>query len=358
MFAPSVCLCWQKTRALDRPSKSKIARWRYGNRYRGCVDLVLHLRYFLVVADELHFGRAAARLHMAQPPLSQRIRRLEREYGTQLFDRSGGRVRLTTAGKVLLDPAREIVARVDAARSLVRRAADGRAGVLRAGVPPDTPGSVLAALATTFAASQPEIHLQLQAATTTDQIRLLERGALDVGILQHPVDTGELTLGPMAAIVQGVVLSRRSPFAERTEVALADLAGHGLVLFPREAAPGLYDETLYTCYQHGFRPTGVQHATNAEFLLGLVAAGREVAFDQGVVAQKEPRVVWRPLVGTPVVWRLAAAWPGDSATPAVPAFAALAAKLLGHGRSPLGAPAPPATPRPWNVVFPQRLSGA
>jgi DNA-binding transcriptional LysR family regulator len=322
------------------------------------VDLVLHLRYFLVVAEELHFGRAAVRLHISQPPLSQRIRRLEQEYATQLFDRSGGRVRLTPAGEVLVNEARDIVARVDSARSLVRLAAAGRTGVLRAGVPPDTPGSVLAALSTAFAGSEPDIQLELRAATTTDQLHLLDRGALDVGLVQHPVDTGGLRLGPTVPIVQGVVLSRRSPLAQRTEVALADLAGYGLVLFAREAAPGLYDETLHTCHQHGFRPTGLRHAANAEFLLGLVATGGDVAFDHGAIAQKEPRVVWRPLAGTPVIWRMSAAWrDGPMARPAA-RFGEIAAQVLGGDRGPLRPPAPPGTPRPWNVVFPQRLSSA
>ncbi|MFC6021041.1 LysR family transcriptional regulator [Plantactinospora solaniradicis] len=322
------------------------------------MNLVLHLRYFLVVAEELHFGRAAARLHISQPPLSQRIRRLEEEYGTRLFDRSGGRVRLTPAGEVLVTEAREIVDRVDTARSLVRLAGAGRAGVLRAAVPPDTPGSVVAALSAAFMASEPDIHLELRAVTTTEQLHLLDRGTLDVGVLQHPVDTGGLTLGPAVSIIQGVVLSRRSPLAERTEVALADLTGHGLVLFPREAAPGLYDDTLHTCERHGFRPTGIRHAVNTEFLLGMVAAGHDVAFDQGTVAQKEPRVVWRPLADTPIVWRMSAAWPDGPAARAATRFGEIAARVLDGGRSSLGAPAPPGTPRPWNVVFPQRLTGA
>jgi DNA-binding transcriptional LysR family regulator len=322
------------------------------------VDLVLHLRYFLAVAEELHFGRAAARLHISQPPLSQRIRRLEQEYGTQLFDRSGGRVRLTPAGEVLVDAARDIVARVDVARSLVRRAATGRTGVLRAGIPPDTPGSVLAALSTAFASSEPDIRLELRAATTTDQLHLIERGVVDVGLLQHPVDTGDLRLGSAVSMVQGVVLSRRSPLAERTEVALADLAGYGLVLFPREAAPGLYDETLHTCHRHGFRPTGLRHAANAEFLLGLVAAGDEVAFDHGAIAQKEPRVVWRPLAGSPLVWRMSAAWRDGPLVRAAARFGEIAAQVIEAGRAPLGPPAPSGTPKPWNVVFPERLSSA
>ncbi|GIH15504.1 LysR family transcriptional regulator [Rugosimonospora africana] len=320
------------------------------------MDLVLHLRYFLVVAEELHFGRAAARLHITQPPLSQRIRRLEQEYGTQLFDRSGGRVRLTPAGDVLVNAARDIVTRVDATRSLVRQAASGQTGVLRAGIPPDTPGGVLAALSTAFAAAEPDIDLELRAATTTDQLDLLDRGALDVGLLQHPVDTGDLRLGPEVSIVQGVVLSRRSPLAERTEVALADLTGYGLVLFPREAAPGLYDETLHTCHRHGFRLTRLQHAANAEFLLGLVAGGDAVAFDHGAIAQKEPRVVWRPLTGIPLVWRMSTAWRDGPMAGAANRFGEIVAHVLDGGRGRLGPPAPAGTPKPWNVVFPERLS--
>jgi DNA-binding transcriptional LysR family regulator len=141
-------------------------------------------------------------------------------------------------------------------------------------------------------------------------------------------------------------------------VALSDLGGHGLVLFPRDAAPGLYDETLHICAKHGFRPTSVRHAANVEFLLGLVASGAEVAFDPGVVAQKEPRVVWRPLTGTPIVWRASAAWPSNAPHPAAPDFGEAVALLLGGANSPFGAPAPPGTPKPWNVVFPQRLPRA
>jgi DNA-binding transcriptional LysR family regulator len=293
---------------------------------------------------------------MSQPPLSQRIRRLEREYGTPLFDRTGGQVRLTPAGQALVEAAREIVARVDAASLLVRRAAAGRAGVLRVGIPPDTAGGLLAALATTFAAAEPDVRLDLHAATTAEQLELLDRGAVEIGVLHHPVETGGLALGPVARVAQGVVLSRRSPLARRTEVALAELAGHGLVLFPRQAAPGLYDETLVTCQRHGFRPRHVRPVANAEFMLGLVAGGRDVAFDQGALAQREPRVVWRPLVDSPVVWEMSAAWKSGSETPVVVRFAELVARLLAESGGPTSVPAAPGTPMPWNVLFRPELS--
>src|SRR5690349_2246899 len=119
------------------------------------MDLVRHLRYFTVVAEELHFGNAAIRLGMAQPPLSQRIRRLEEELGVRLFDRSSRHVRLTGAGRLLLDEAREIVARVDRLRDLAGR---GESAVLRVGIPPDLGSSVIAALIAGFRERMPEVR--------------------------------------------------------------------------------------------------------------------------------------------------------------------------------------------------------
>jgi DNA-binding transcriptional LysR family regulator len=187
------------------------------------VDLVRHLRYFLVVAQELHFGRAAARLHMAQPPLSQSIRRLEREYSTSLFDRSGGRVRLTPAGEALREGAQAILTSFDESRVRVRQVADGARGVLRAAMPPEIAGGMLAALAATFGAEFPAVHLDLRSATTAEQLRLVEIGEIDVGLVQQPVDGANLTIGPTVAVAQGVVVSRRSPLATKTELTLAEL---------------------------------------------------------------------------------------------------------------------------------------
>ncbi|MEV4316785.1 LysR substrate-binding domain-containing protein [Actinocrispum sp. NPDC049592] len=318
------------------------------------MDLVWHLRCFLVLVDELHFGRAATRLHMAQPSLSQRIRRLEQQYGVQLFDRSAGRVRLTAAGEVLAGEARDIVARVDTAAVLVRGVGTGHTGELHAGIPPETPSRVLAALIASFAEHAPHVRLDLRAATTAEQLSLLQHGDLDVGVLQHPVDADGLIWGPVLSLPQGVVLPRRSPLADRGEVMLADLAGHELVLFPRDAAPGLYDHTLATCRLHGFRPTEVRHAASMELMLGLVASGQTVAFDQGAVAQKEPRVIWRPLSGRPLVWQVSTAWPRRTPHQAAQRFADVVARVLTTAEPVPTEAEQTGTPRPWTVVFAQR----
>ncbi|MFE9682040.1 LysR family transcriptional regulator [Streptomyces sp. NPDC006285] len=319
-----------------------------------------HLRIFVAVADELHFSRAADQLGMAQPPLSQAVRRLEKDLGADLFDRSHRQVRLTAAGMVLLDEAREILAREQRLRTLARRAGDGGLGTLRAGIPPDTTVTTLSTLLAACAEHSPGLSVDLQEITTEEQLRLLASGGLDVGLVHQPVDATELHLGPEVRAELGVVLPRTSPLARIPEVALAELTGHDLVLFPRAQAPGWYDWILDTCRAGGFVPGRLRHAANPEFLLALVHAGHGLAFDRGPVARKEPRVVWRPLAGRPLTQRTTGAWPsGRSFHPAAPHFAELAAGVLGRDRTATlrrdDSPRPPdGPPRPWSVVYDER----
>ncbi|MEV6555650.1 LysR substrate-binding domain-containing protein [Nocardia sp. NPDC051756] len=311
--------------------------------------MLRQLRYFVAVAEELHFGQAAERLGIAQPPLSQRIRKLENDLGARLFDRDSRRVELTEAGQILLAESRDLLARWERATSLVGKAHRGEMDALRVGVPPELAGRVLAAILTAFESR--EVRVDLQELTTAEQVRLLADRQLDAGLLQHPVDVVGLELGPAVDTPVGVVLPRDSPLAVRASLTLADLAGLGLVIFPRAAAPGLYDATLRTCWEHGFKPTRVQHARNPEFVLGMVLSGRGVAFDQGMVAQKEPRVVWRPLPEGTLTWRLSLAWPAHAPHPLVPELAELIVRVVqGDGASrPAAVQAAPH--RPWNVVY-------
>ena len=317
------------------------------NGYRRSVDHLRSLRYFLVVADELHFGRAAERLGIAQPPLSQRVKRLEAELGAKLFER-GRRVSLTEAGEVLRAEARELLSRWDRVTALVAKADRGELDSLRAGVPPDLPGRVLAAILTRFADECPAVRLDLQELTTAEQARLLADRELDAGLLQLPVDVVGLELGPVVDTPLGVVLPRDSPLARRAEVALADLAGEGLVHAPRAAAPGSYDTLLRTCWEHGFRPAAIRHARNPEFVLGLVLAGHGVAFEPG--ARKEPRVVWRPLEGHVLRARMAFARPSTTPHPQAAKLGEIAAGVLGDDGVSRIVP-PPQGPRPWDVFY-------
>ncbi|MER5646651.1 LysR substrate-binding domain-containing protein [Streptosporangium sp. NPDC002524] len=346
------------------------------------MDLSRHLRHFIVVAEELHFGRAAEVLGIAQPPLSQSIQRLERELGAELFDRSRRQVELTMAGRLLVGEARRFLAGEERLRATMRQAGDGELGTLRVGVPPEIPAVTLHALLRHVAEETPGLRLELHELTTPEQLRRLTSAQLDAGLVHHPVDVPGLRSGPVVEIPLGVVLPRTSPLvlarpdsvpagpepgtrsgtesrrpgSRPWEIALADLAGHDLVVFPRETSPAWYDRVLDVCRAGGFSPVRLQHARNPEFLLGLVLAGHGVAFEQEAVARREPRLVWRPLAGTPLRRGICVAWPERPAHPAAAGFAALAAGILAQdvtagtpGTTPLASPAP--TPRPWSVVY-------
>src|SRR5690606_5206673 len=315
------------------------------------VNVVGHLRCFVVVAEELHFGRAAERLGMAQPPLSQRVQRLERELGVRLFDRSSRRVRLTAPGRLLLDEARDILARVDRIYSVAERARRGEAGTVRVGVPSDLGGPIVAALIAAFRSRRPDLRLDLRETGTAGQIRALADGALDAGIVRHPCDSRGLGLGPMLGQPLGVLLPAGADLAAAPEVHLPDLPGRDLVVPPREEAPGAYDDLLAACRRHGYAPAAVHEARHPEFALGLVLAGTAVALSPRT--EVTAGVTWRPLVGEPLAWRTSCVWrrAGDpDHLRAIGDFAEVATAVLRReaGMTPLDgvAPARRVVPRP------------
>ncbi|GAA4062542.1 LysR family transcriptional regulator [Nonomuraea soli] len=277
------------------------------------MDLVRHLRYFVVVAEELHFGNAAIRLGMAQPPLSQRIKRLETELGTRLFDRSARQVRLTEAGRLLLGEAREIVARVDRLKELART---GEGTVLKVGVPPDLAAAVIAELVAAFREDNPEVRLAPVELWTAEQVAALADGTIDAGLVRHPITAAGLGFGPALVQVPGVLLAEQDPLARFREVHLADLAGRDLLMPPED---GLLAETLAECRRRGFVPAQLHHGVG----LGLVLAGAAVSF--GAPAQV-PGLAWRPLLGSPLAWRVSTAWRAE--TPMIAQFAAAAVRTL------------------------------
>ncbi|RCG22940.1 LysR family transcriptional regulator [Streptomyces diacarni] len=272
-----------------------------------------HLRYFAVLAEELHFGRAADRLHMAQPPLSQRIRDLEREMGVRLFDRTRHRVQLTEAGALLLEYVRPVLVGVDSAREAMRRIRPGEAGVLRVGVPPDTTPVVLPTLTAGLARRVPDVLIDLHELTTDEQLSRLREGELDAGVVRHPSDTIGLESGPVARRELGVVLpadhtlAAGAGTASRT-VRMRDLNGAPLVIFPRAMAPRLYDHMLTICRDEGFLPGSIRHARNPNFVQGLVLAGRGVHLNEAPGTPLPHGLVWRRLEGAPLAWLTSVVW--------------------------------------------------
>lgn len=294
------------------------------------MDLLLHLRYFRTVAEEQHFGRAAARLRMAQPSLSQRIQRLERELGVRLLDRGARGATLTPAGRLVLAETDHLLAAADRLAATVARVHSGAAGTLRAAVPPGLGATAVAALLTAFRERSPGATLELRELPTAEQTAELTAGTLDVGIVRHPCPAPGLAFGPTLHQPLGALLAADDPLADPltgpAELPAAALTGRDLVLFPRAEAPALHDETLTACARHGCTPTAVLAATGPDFTRGLVLSGGAVALVPRT--PDEAGTVWRPLHGTTVTWRTSTAWPEGKDSPAVRLFTDTAHTVL------------------------------
>ena len=284
------------------------------------MDLLAHLRYFRVVAEEQHFGRAAIRLRLAQPSLSQRIQRLEREFGVRLFDRGRAGAVLTPAGRLVLAQSEALLDAADRLQSMVGRLQDGEAGTLRAAVPPQLGGAAVAALLTTFRERSPGGDLELRELATAEQVAELAAGTLDAGIVRHPCLATGLAFGPMLHQPLGVLLRADDPLADRPEVDLSALTGRELAMPPRTNGPALHDETLTACARHGFTPAAIRSVEGLEFTRALIMSGADLV---ALIPAPPPETgtTWRPLTGRPLSWRTSTAWRAGHDGPAVRLFA-------------------------------------
>jgi DNA-binding transcriptional LysR family regulator len=232
-----------------------------------------HLRYFVAVAEELHFGRAAARLGIAQPPLSQQIRQLERELDVELFARVGRRVGLTAAGRIYLGEAREILHRVERAGIAARRAARGETGALAVGVVPSATYGLMPRVFRTFRARHPDVAFSVAVLSSGRQVEGLRAGQLQLGFVRPPFGDETLAAETVHEEPVAVVLPTGHPLAARRALPLARLAAEPLVLFPRDPRPSWYDFVLGLCRGAGFEPTVAQEAADLATAMALVAAG-------------------------------------------------------------------------------------
>ncbi|ELX9517370.1 TPA: LysR substrate-binding domain-containing protein [Pseudomonas aeruginosa] len=235
-----------------------------------------HLRYFIAVAEELHFGRAAERLGISQPPLSQQIQALEEEIGARLFERTNRRVELTDAGRLFLDESRQVLAQVDKAVLLARRAHLGELGELKIGFTSSAPfTSTIPSSIHAFRKAYPDVHLDLQEMSSRQVLKALLEESLQVGVIRplalpDAVHWVELFREPLVA-----VLRADHPLAAGSEdgLAIAALAEEPFVFFPRSYGTGLYDQVIALTRQAGFSPRIAQEASEAMTIIGLVSAG-------------------------------------------------------------------------------------
>jgi DNA-binding transcriptional LysR family regulator len=264
------------------------------------------MRYFIAVAEELHFGRAAERLHMAQPPLSQQIKKLEEELGVQLFARTKRKVELTPAGSLFLSEARLTLRQADRAKQIAIDAQQGVRGLLRVGFVTSASYSILPSLVRRFRRENPLIDLELLEMSPCEQLDAMERGTIDVGLLRPPVGSSCLEVRTLIEEPLVAALPVDHRMAEQQAVDLETLAEDAFVLFPRHHGPGIYDVIMKACHEAGFVPE-VSYAPNEmQTILAYVAGGLGVSLvPLSLSGFHHGSIVYRSLRGIRAVSELA-----------------------------------------------------
>lgn len=237
-------------------------------------------RQFVAVAEELHFGRAARRLHMTQPPLTQAIAQLERLLGVRLFDRTKRSVAITAAGAALLPQARELLARAQALPAQARAAAAGQIGRLRLAFVSTVGFTVLPAWVRAFRESHPRVELELIEATGDVQLQGLAQGDIDAGFLLHSPGFAPAGLQLLQVAREPLVLAlpEHHPLASAPRLALPAVLAQPLVAFPRRILPSLHDAIFAMYHAAGREPQVVQEAIQMQTIVNLVSAGLGIAW--------------------------------------------------------------------------------
>jgi DNA-binding transcriptional LysR family regulator len=289
-------------------------------------DLELrHLRYFVAVAEELHFGRAAERLHLAQPPLSQQIRKLEEILGYPLFQRTSRAVRLTAAGEVFLERARRTLRNVREDMEEARSIGRGDEGFLRVGFIGSGMLTPLPAMLGRYRELYPRVQLQLSESYTSGIAQSLSRGALDAGFLRDGGPTQGLHVETLFSEAFVAVLPSTHRLADRNMISTSDLREEPFVFFAPTAGALAYEKPISLCEEHGFSPRVVQEAPQWLTILRLIGAGLGVSIAPACVRQIAGENVACPaLRGAHVMSDIELAFRAGEDRAVVKAFAAVA----------------------------------
>ncbi|WP_137916974.1 LysR substrate-binding domain-containing protein [Hydrogenophaga sp. 2FB] len=294
------------------------------------------LRQFVVVAEELNFGRAAEKLHMSQPPLSVAIRNLEHTVGTLLLDRSRHHVRLTPAGKVFLKDARRILQQTHVAIERARRAALGEEGSLSLSFVPSAAIDLLPDIFKRFQHDYPTVHLQVTAETTTRQVEALRRAEVDLALVVGPLhEVSDLVLVDLKA--QGFVIAvpRNHALAEQKSVRIKALAAERFIAFPAAEGAGFAAALMGACKAAGFSPKVVQEASQMQAVLTLVAGGLGIALvpaSMRMLAMTDVAFLDVADLRSPPTYTLAFAYSQDNDNPVIQSFLSVASKVVEGSR--------------------------
>ncbi|WP_080736327.1 LysR family transcriptional regulator [Rhodococcoides fascians] len=271
-----------------------------------------HLKYFLTVAEELHFAKAAARLHISQPPLSKHIKELEAELGVVLFDRSTRRVAVTGAGAAFRDRVLDIVGALDDAVNEVREYGSGRRGRLRVGFVSSASVTVIPTAVRRFRDENPGVEVELDPLTSREQLDALTQGRLDVGLVRAYASTPGITMQTLLNERVVAVVPTAHRLASSVSVTAADLVGERLILFPRELMPGFVGQVWDLFRTIDAEPTVVQEAIHHETVVGLVSAGVGISvLPESVSHVRTADVALVPIDGAPTTTLSAATLRGD-----------------------------------------------
>jgi DNA-binding transcriptional LysR family regulator len=292
------------------------------------------MRKFVIVAEESHFGRAAERLRMAQPPLSQQIKALEAELGVTLFRRTTRKVELTAAGERFLQRARSILAAVDDAVTEAAQVADGRLGRIAIGFTGSATYDLLPSLVRVLRADLPGIELDIHGEMLTpDQVTALTEGSLDLGLLRPPVRSSAVEVHVLRREPLIAVLPEHHALAARSRVQLADLKDDPFITYPSHHRSVVYDAVMDACQRAGFVPVNVHEVGETSTLVSFVAAGLGVALVPASVQHlRITGATYLPLAGTTQEVELALATRAGETSPLVARVRARTQALIGGGR--------------------------
>jgi DNA-binding transcriptional LysR family regulator len=297
-----------------------------------------HLKYFVAVAEELHFSRAAERVGIAQPPFSQQIKGLEEEVGAPLLLRTKRRVELIAAGRAFLPEARKVLAQAEHALNMARRAARGEVGQLVVGFVSSAVYGKFASVFGLMRARYPDVALVLQDLTSEEQVEAMEAHQLDVGLVRPPVLMAEgLTSRVIGREPLVVALPEAHPLAKQKRLKLAALAEEPFLLVPRHLGPGFYDQIIGLCARAGFTPRVVQEARTTATIVSLIAGSMGVSIvPASMQSLRRDGILYRP-IEPPVATNLAVMWRPRDASPVLRSFLELVWEVAeiekGHYRS-------------------------
>ena len=288
-----------------------------------------HLRYFIAVAEELNFSRAAQRMHMAQPPLSAAIRQLERDLGVDLFVRTTREVRLTDAGHAFLAGARRTLADAERAADDAKRAAAGELGQLRIAYSWSTRFETLPALGRALRATHPDVELLGQELWNARMPAAFANGSIDVALSLCPQIAAELQLAPIRKERLVALLPEAHPLAHEQAIPLSALADDEFIVFPREIAPRLHDAFMSIYRRAGFEPRVRNESFHTGWDLGILADIPAVAAAPETVAGGLPDGIVAVAVSEPTdALETCVVWRADDSSPTVAAFVAVASSAL------------------------------